>query len=144
MSALRSHELALISDGSLLLTLTNRERRPNLLVACAPGTAGLILPLLNRWCLAPVRRCALPGQLRLPADRKGTLVLERVETLTLRQQINLYDWLTAGHGSPQVVSLTEQTLEPLVAEGAFLEALFYRLNMIRLDTLPAHAMVAAD
>jgi DNA-binding NtrC family response regulator len=53
--------------------------------------------------------------------------------MTLPQQIELYDWLNAGRGAVQMVSVTSKSIWPLVEEGRFLEGLFYRLNVITLE-----------
>ena len=65
--------------------------------------------------------------------RRGTLLLKDVASLTLSQQVMLYDWLTSACGDMQVVSVTTAPLQALVEHGEFLEGLFYRLNVIRLD-----------
>lgn len=133
MSVLRWCELE-ARDGRFLESLTLSEHRPNLLVSCAGAAARSVLPSLDRWCAAPIHRRALPGDLALPPQGRGTMVLEKVEHLTMPQQIELYDWLSsAGPDRPQLVSIAEQPLDPMVQDGRFLEALFYRLNVVRID-----------
>ena len=133
MSVLRWCDLELFSDYSLLQSFTHSGRRPNLLVVCPGSPASAVTPSLVPWCAAPLHRRSLPGALRLPAERPGTLLLERVDALTLSQQIELDDWLTADPGLTQLVSITEVQLERLVEEGRFLESLFYRLNVVRIE-----------
>jgi DNA-binding NtrC family response regulator len=85
------------------------------------------------WCALPFRFSALPGTLELPLIRRGTLLLNDVTAMTLSQQVMLYDWLSDGCGEMQVVSVASAPLEILVEDGQFLEGLFYRLNVLRLN-----------
>lgn len=122
------------SEFSLLQSLMSPEYRPNFLVVCGPAAAESGVERLAQSFTSPLHRCLLPGVLRLPSSRTGTLLLQHVDELTIGQQIDLYDWLTAGRGALQVVSLTEVALEERVNDGRFLESLFYRLNVVRLDS----------
>jgi len=69
----------------------------------------------------------------LPAGNCGTLVLQDVATLRREDQARLFTWLNDGHR--HVISTTMHSLFPLIVEGVFDEALYYRLNVIRV---PAH------
>lgn len=82
----------------------------------------------------PVSRW-VPGQcLLLPAiGQCGTLIIENAGTLPPDEQRRLFDWLTMMLGNTQIVSTTTSGLLPLVATGGFLEALYYRLNIICID-----------
>ena len=75
----------------------------------------------------------LPGRLHLPAIRRGTVLLQNVDALSLAQQIVLNDWIAEGCGEAQIVSIATTPLWRLVQNGDFLEGLFYRLNVVRLD-----------
>lgn len=123
-----------LADATLLHWLSARGHRPNVLVECTRGLADTVVRHLMTWCSLPFRFSALPGTLELPTIRRGTLLLADVATLTLSQQVMLYDWLTVGCGDMQVVSVTTAPLQVLVDDGEFLEGLFYRLNVLRLDT----------
>jgi hypothetical protein len=123
-----------LADATLLQWLTAKGHRPNILVECTRGAADTVVRHLMTWSALPFRFSALPGTLELPLTRRGTLLLKDVSALTLSQQVMLYDWLTAGCGDMQVVSVTTAPLQALVEDGEFLEGLFYRLNVIRLDT----------
>jgi hypothetical protein len=122
-----------IADATLLQWLTARGHRPNVLVECPRGSADTVVRHLMTWCALPFRFSSLPGTLELPTIRRGTLLLKDVATLTLSQQVKLYDWLTVGCGDMQVVSVSSAPLQALVEGGEFLEGLLYRLNVIRLD-----------
>jgi DNA-binding NtrC family response regulator len=133
MTATPAFEFNALADATLLQWLTARGRRPNILVECPGGSAETVVRHLMTWCALPFRFSALPGTLELPMTRRGTLLLKDVATLTLSQQVMLYDWLTDGCGDMQVVSVASAPLQALVEDGEFLEGLFYRLNVIRLD-----------
>jgi DNA-binding NtrC family response regulator len=60
-------------------------------------------------------------------------VVADASRMTLPQQIELYDWLNAGRGAVQIVSITSEPIWPLVEAGRFLEGLFYRLNVVTLE-----------
>jgi hypothetical protein len=122
-----------LTDATLLQWLTARGHRSNVLVECSRGSAETVVRHLMTWCALPFRFSSLPGTLELPLTRRGTLLLKDVATLTLSQQVMLYDWLTDGCGDMQVVSVASAPLPALVEDGRFLEGLFYRLNVIRLD-----------
>jgi hypothetical protein len=89
-----------------------------------------VLPTLRQ----PVSRW-VPGQcLLLPAvEELGTLVIENAGALPPDAQRRLFDWLTLTLGRTQIVSTTATSLLPLVETGVFLEALYYRLNIICID-----------
>jgi hypothetical protein len=122
-----------VTDATLLNWLTAKGHRPNVLVECPGGSADTVVRHLMTWCALPFRFSALPGTLELPLTGRGTLLLRDVTTLTLSQQVMLYDWLTDGCGEMQVVSVASAPPERLVEHGEFLEGLLYRLNVIRLD-----------
>lgn len=126
-------EFNALPDAALLRWLTGDGRRPNALVQCAPGSLDTAMRHLMTWCALPLRYCSLPGTLELPSQARGTLMLREVGSLTLSQQVVLYDWLTAANGAVQVISLTTAELDQLVEDGEFLEGLLYRLNVVRID-----------
>jgi transcriptional regulator of aromatic amino acid metabolism len=110
-----------------------RGNRSNLLVNCSFHELHTVANELARLCARPVQMCSMPGWLDLPLNFSGTLVLARIEELTLDQQIGLFDWLTMVNGTTQVVSVATMRLDQLVKAGRFLEGLFYRLNVVQID-----------
>jgi DNA-binding NtrC family response regulator len=52
--------------------------------------------------------------------------------LALDDQQRLLDWLQECDGRARVISTTSATLLPLMESGAFLHALYYRLNTVCL------------
>jgi hypothetical protein len=121
------------SDPALLANLTRKGWRPNFLVHCAPHEIHEVAKQLTRACVGPVHPCVLPGRLELPAQPAGTLLLARVEELTMAQQVELFDWISTWQGRVQLASIATTRLERLVAHGRFLEGLFYRLNVVYLE-----------
>lgn len=121
------------ADTNLMMSLFTQGRRPALLVHCRNRAAAVVVDSMLSWCASPVHVVRLPGTLDLPLARTGTLVVADASRLTLPQQIELHDWLNAGRGAVQIVSITSEPLWPLVEAGRFLEGLFYRLNVVTLE-----------
>ena len=129
---MHSTDFVQVSDVVLLQWLTMRELRPNLLVTCGNVESEAITKHLMAFCSPPFHVCPM-GTMRLPSAPRGTLFVEGVAELTLRQQIVLNDWIGAGHDRLQIVSLASAPLWPLVESGEFLEGLFFRLNVVCLE-----------
>jgi hypothetical protein len=121
------------------------------------GHQNLLLEGPQEWAAALLRHLApllelpvvwatsaLPNA--LAAGHRGALILQDVAALRRDDQLTLFRWLNDGG---QVISATATPLFPLVVGGDFDEALYYRLNVIRLhspleDTaLPAAAAAMA-
>jgi hypothetical protein len=126
-----------ITDATLMRCLAGAARRSNLLAQCAtPAAAAALIERLVPWCATPLHACTLPGQLSLPDGPAGTLLLKDVAALQVAQQLEVYDWISERQTGVQVVSVTTEPLAPLVEAGMFLQALFYRLNIIQLNAVP--------
>jgi transcriptional regulator of acetoin/glycerol metabolism len=121
------------TDLDLLAWIAKRGIRPNVVVMCAPGCGDAVEARMAAGAEGPVRVCALPGPLALPARGRGTLILNDVACLTADQQAALFDWLGTVRGRIQVISLTERRIEAMVAAGHFDPNLYYRLNTIRIS-----------
>ena len=129
---MHSPESIAFSEGSWLRSLVGGGRRPNLLVLCQGATAAVVARRVSGLCSKSLEICLVPGELRLPQRRIGTLLLYDVSALTLSQQITLYDWMNDTSRGVQVISMTSAPLMPLVNSGLFLEGLYYRLNVVYL------------
>jgi hypothetical protein len=128
-------------DGSApapyVSSLTQWERRIahaarlNLLLIATDVNPREVLDALRSDCPEPIMTWA-PGEvLVLPANAQtGTLLLEDISALALEDQRRLHRWLDASTGWMQVVSITSRCLLPSIKAGAFLERLYYRLNII--------------
>jgi len=92
-----------------------------------------VLSLLKPHLRTPVVWTCSQSLRELPAASSGALVLRDVAALGRQEQTQLFRWLDDPHGPKQVVSTTADPLFPWVARGHFDEALYYRLNVIRLS-----------
>ena len=108
-----------------------RRWRPNILLIGPPTAADDLLPLLLSRCRPPVHEMCGRDLTVMPDD--GTVVLRDLADLDTGAQRELFRWLEAQGGRVQVVSVARAPLFPLVAEGEFSEALFYRLNVVTVD-----------
>jgi Sigma-54 interaction domain len=123
-----------IADATLMRCLLAEVRRPNLLAQCASAhDAEAFVERLVPWCAGPLYECPLPGALSLPTAPTGTLLLNDVAALSVMQQVEVFDWISERQTATQIVSVTTRPLTPLVDAGLFLQALFYRLNIIQLN-----------
>ena len=130
---MQSADFTWLSDEALVTWLTARDRRPNMMVLTSGAPVEAVAERLTRVCALPVTMNVLPGRLEFPQNRRGTMVLQNVSSLSLSQQIALNDWIDEGRGRTQIISITKTNLWPLVLSGEFLEGLFYRLNVTCLD-----------
>jgi hypothetical protein len=76
-----------------------------------------------------------PGEPLLlpPVGRTKTMILHNVGALTPADQRRLLEWSERAAGRTQVVSTTPTPLMPRVTAGAFIDALYYRLNTVCVD-----------
>jgi Sigma-54 interaction domain len=104
--------------------------RANVLLEGAPETTDVIVGEAMEWLPTPhATWCGTPPR----GDRPATLIVRSVSALDQDQQHSLFDWLDAPGDRVQVISTTSEPLFPMVVRGAFLEGLYYRLNVMRLD-----------
>lgn len=112
-------------DWHLLVTA-----RPNVLLEGAHETTDLVVGEAMEWLPAPhATWCGAPPR----GDRPATLVVRSISALDGDEQRSLYEWLDAPGNRVQVISTTNEPLYPMVGRGVFLESLYYRLNVMRLD-----------
>lgn len=113
-----------------------RARRPNVLLTGAHATTEVLMATLRPYLRAPI--CYWAPGVALPAPQDvATVVVCDVATLRLEHQRILLSWLDqVVPGQTQLVSTTDVELFSLVEQGTFLEALYYRLNIVRLDGRP--------
>jgi hypothetical protein len=117
----------------LLLWVAAQKPGKHLLVECDPGGFEALAAQAATLCAPPIRWCRIPGPLQLPADRRGTLLLNDVAALSIEDQISLFDWLGGDAGDLRVISGTTAPMAPLLATGRFLEGLFNRLGNVQFD-----------
>jgi DNA-binding NtrC family response regulator len=68
----------------------------------------------------------------MPQPTEGTIILKEVANLTPGEQALVLKLLTERNQTLQVVSTSSEALFPLVERGIFDDALYYRLNVVRL------------
>ena len=117
----------------LILWLSSQRPRQHFLLRCDPGRFDSVAAQATMFGTPPVRLRRYPGNLVLPPDKKGTLLLNDVDALSIPDQIGLYDWLGFGAGELRVISIATASLGELVARGAFLEGLYHRLGAVQFD-----------
>jgi len=71
-------------------------------------------------------------RLSLPRQSAGTLILQGADALTASAQQRLFEWLEGDARTTRILTTTRRPLFHLVEDGSFLEALYYRLNMVLL------------
>ena len=69
--------------------------------------------------------------------REGTLILRDVENLDAHEQRNLLHWLDDAGAQVQLISVVSKPLFRLVLEGRFLDALYYRINVLYITAADA-------
>jgi hypothetical protein len=77
--------------------------------------------------------------LELPSGQTSALILRDVAHLSAGDQTRLLAWINGTGTRTQIVSTTEYPLFPLVAQGLFDEALYYRLNVMLLRVGSRHS-----
>jgi Sigma-54 interaction domain len=119
-----------------------RGAHPHALLIGSEASAQAVIARLLRYLRAPLVHWR-PRALVEPPQPAGTLVIWEVDTLNPMQQARLLRWMDRHGAALQVVSVTPRPMFPLVLEGAFLQSLYYRLNMVCL-ALSSNVDVAVD
>jgi hypothetical protein len=111
-------------------------RHPNVLVTGPRDATNAFVTAVTASLRQPLRRIgcdrfpALPASAGLP----GTIVLDDVEALAPADQERLMQWLDETHAvGSQMIALTTVPLYRRVQSGAFLDTLYYRLNVVHLQ-----------
>jgi hypothetical protein len=121
------------TDPLFFLWVAAQRPGKHFLVRCQPGEFDALAAHATSLCAAPVRWCRLPGPLQLPEDKRGTLLLSDIASLTLLDQIALCDWLGRSGGDLRVIAGTTVSIASLVANGQFLEGLLNRISDVQFD-----------
>ena len=129
----------LFGEGEWVDSLTSGTPRPNLLVSCSGVGLEPVVTRLARLCQTPFEVCPVPGRLQLPERQVSTLLTYDAAALTLKQQIDLYDWSSRRGRDTQVIAVTSTPLFSLVENGEFLESLFHRLNGVHFPAASGNA-----
>ena len=123
-----------LTAGPLLpLWIVSQRPRQHFLIRCPAEYVDAVITQARSLAAPPVRLWECTDVWPLPSDKTGTLLLNDVSALGLAGQIALYDWLGSGADLVRVIAITTAPLAPLVARGAFLEALCHRLGAVQFD-----------
>ena len=112
-----------------------RTAHSSVLLVGAEAAVVDLLDGLRPNCRQPVETCEAGSFLPLsPPSQAGTLILRDVGNLTQEGQRRLMEWFDDNdHDRIQVIATNAAALWPQVSDGAFTEALYYRLNVIYID-----------
>lgn len=108
--------------------------RPNLLLVGSSSATKAMLVALKPHLREPLCQFSPRTGVPVPRPTKGTLILLEVARLDMKQQAQLFRWLGRFDQRVQVISTTSEELFSLVEAGAFLTNLYYRLNIVRIDS----------
>ena len=118
---------AILPQG-VLTRLT--QQHPNILLVGPAAFTNAALALIEPLVRPPVARWMPRDSRALPNGSYATLIIAGVDVADAEQQLRLCEWFDKRPRQVQVVSIAESSLYPLIQEGTFLEALYYRLNHI--------------
>ena len=110
-----------------------RCSRPNLLVVGSSTDTDRTFELMYPYLRTPIVAWIPRESRSLPAASFRTLVVRDVDRLDSTQQANLVAMICRLAADVQVVSTAKAPLFPLVERGAFLDRLYYQLNIVFLD-----------
>jgi hypothetical protein len=115
------------------------RRKVNLLLIGPEGVIQDTLYSLGPELAKPVRTWTAPDPLELPhPSQPGTLILRNVAALSPIDQSRLCNWMEQSAGRIRVVGTTNGPLMAKVDSGAFLDHLYYRLNVGMVDMMADH------
>ena len=106
----------------------------NLLITGLDGPIQKMLELLKANRRDSVATWSPGHPLVLPSDeRTEMMILHDVGALPHDDQHRLLEWLDVARGRTLVVSTTPESLLPRVQAGEFIDALYYRLNILFIE-----------
>jgi len=88
-----------------------------------------------------VWRCGTLPLTLPPLEAANTIVLHNAAALSYGCQRMLNDWICADNDRTQVITTNAAPLFPLVERRAFLETLYYRLNVLLVDVSACSAEI---
>jgi hypothetical protein len=119
-----------------------RGAQPNALLIGSEARATAAMARLRPYLRAPLVHWH-PSALVEPPHATGTLVTWEVDTLDQLQQALLLTWMDGHAADVQMISIAPCPVFPLLSEGMFLSALYYRLNTVCV-ALPGSLNMAVD
>jgi hypothetical protein len=115
-------------EGDWLLTIP-----ANTMLIGAIGKVDAFVDALMPGLNSPVVHWRPAEHQPLPPLTSGTLILHQVEAIPPERQRWFLARLTALDHRVRVISTSDKPVWPLVERGAFLAALYYRLNVLLMD-----------
>jgi hypothetical protein len=108
-----------------------RSAHPHALLIGSEASAQAMIARLLRYLRAPLVHWR-PGSGTEPPHTAGTLVIWDVRALDRMQQAQLLAWMDRHIDDGQVISIAPAPVFPLALREEFLDALYYRLNIVCL------------
>lgn len=119
-----------------------RISRPNVLLIGQEIDTDLTVASITRWGQEQVAFWSPDPAHQLDVSQIETLIVRDVIDLSWAEQIALNEWLAARVDSVRVIATSRTPLFELVERRLFLEALYYRLNVVCLDAQDLEEAVA--
>jgi hypothetical protein len=107
-----------------------REWHPHVLLVGNDASIRPALARLRPQLRTPISHWRPAVATDPPRVTSGSLVIWDVGALSLDQQRHLLAWMTGAGANVQIISIAESQLFPRVWQKAFLDDLYYRLNMV--------------
>ena len=107
--------------------------RPSALLIGPRGVTDAVLRDIQGSLRPPIFEWPRDGAPWNCAEPPATVILRQVAELSRDDQYSLLTWLSNGGRRVQVISVASRRVYPLVEAGAFLPALYYRINCVIVD-----------
>jgi len=118
-----------LADTVLIL----RRMRPNVLIVGEGEMIEAALDGMRPHLAEPIAYWTPWTTASWPGEGFRTLIVAGVDEMSLEQQHRLMLFNDGANGDVQVISTTKASLFDVVAKNAFLERLYYQLNVLLLD-----------
>jgi|KBSMisStaDraftv2_1062788.scaffolds.fasta_scaffold00385_14 hypothetical protein len=110
-----------------------RRLRANVLIVGEPDAIESALEYISPHLAEPVAEWSPWTSPTWPDEPFRTLIVSHVDEMSLEQQQQLMSLNDRGDGELQVISTAKAPLFAVVEQNAFLERLYYQLNVLLLD-----------
>ena len=116
-----------------------REWHPHVLLVGDDANVSPALSRLRPQLRTPIWQWRPAVATDPPRITSGAMIIWGADALSLDQQRHLLAWMTGPGAHVQIVSIAEHHLFSLVSQQAFLDDLYYRLNMVCVALDDGHA-----
>lgn len=110
-----------------------RRSRPNVLVVASSADVDRVFELMYPFLRTPIVAWVPRETREVPALSLRTLLIRDVDALSGEQQENLVALICRLAEDIQIVSTSRSPIFPLVERAAFLDRLYYQLNVVYVD-----------